>query len=87
MRRIHRQAEEIVSDYSTKRWVGANRRFNREKHGKGCGCLSCAHRVVRNRNEWDEFVSKGNSPVKGEVCFVNGRPKIRSVPNPDFKKK
>lgn len=53
---VLQDAEEIVSQYATKKFSDALKRVDKEMHKKGCGCRSCKVRAAEEANSWADFV-------------------------------
>lgn len=73
---IIEKAEEHISGYAEGKFVKAFMRVEKEMHGKGCGCPSCKKNAVRDINQWTDFLSKGNYPVKYGLENKCGRTEI-----------
>ena len=72
---ILEEAEMLIDFLAEKSLTDAHIRLEKEKHGKGCGCLRCKHSACTEMNDIADFISEGHDPVfwfvnsKGEITF------------------
>ena len=52
---VQRAADRVVTSYVNRKWGIALQNLFKEKNKQGCGCRSCAHKVVREVNSWTRF--------------------------------
>lgn len=74
---IQREADKVGRSFVERKFEETFNELEKEQHGRGCGCASCAKRVVNNANSWADFVSKGTNVFEYILEWRKGKPKIK----------
>lgn len=76
---IIEQAAGVIKRYTQRKTMETIERAEEEKHGKGCGCPTCAKFWVREVNEWINFSVPEDSPFKGHDIYTTEIEKGKTV--------
>lgn len=59
--RVQRLVDKHLDDYELKSFTATQEALKKEMEGKGCGCHTCKHLVVREMNRWVDWLAKENA--------------------------
>lgn len=74
-KRTIRKAEEHIDKVAQDSFERSYEQFEKELHGRGCGCMQCKHIAVREYQKDCDWQSKGKEPVRwsvdkdGNICW------------------
>jgi hypothetical protein len=62
--RCHISGELVINNYAEQKTRDSVSRVERERTGRGCGCLNCAKSSVEEANEWIDWHAAGNEKIE-----------------------
>lgn len=83
--RVINQAEETIEEASNRSFNRNYERFQKELHGKGCGCRNCKREAVSEYQKDVDFITKGGEPVRwyvdddGNICWYMDNDKLNNI--------
>lgn len=66
-------ADMVVNDYVENQTRQAMHQVEKERTGKGCGCIRCAHSTVDEVNSWVAWVAAGNEKMRDYLDAIQYR--------------
>lgn len=66
-KRTIRKAEECIEDAAQASFEENYARFQRELHGRGCGCINCKRTATREYQKDVDWQTKGKDPIEWYV--------------------
>lgn len=84
-KRTIRKAEECIDDIAQASFERNYERFERELHGRGCGCRNCKREAIREYQKDVDWMTKGTDPVEwyldddGNICWYLDNDKLDNL--------